>query len=148
QENKAMRWNFAIAAMLIGTGITTAKPPIPDRPASDYPQVIQQTADMVGDQQARQLAGAHGLQVLNLTWEDTGRFKNSAVGPNISDMTIQVQHAGGLTLMPVIRFPNFEDKSADIKPDKFFLLVGNEKGEELHRVSLTEYLGNIRKYLS
>src|SRR5262245_39728000 len=118
-----MRWNFVIAAMLMGAQITTAKPPSPPtRPASDYSQVIQQAASMVADQQAMQLAGRHGLQVLNLTWEDTGRFKNSAVGPNISDMTIQVQHAGGLTLMPVIRFPNFEDKSADIKPDKFFLL--------------------------
>jgi hypothetical protein len=31
------------------------------------------------------------LQILNLTWEDTARFKGSAVGPNISDMTIQVR---------------------------------------------------------
>ncbi|MGB3312503.1 MAG: hypothetical protein WBG32_17860 [Nodosilinea sp.] len=28
----------------------------------------------------------------NVTWEDTGRFYGSAVGPNISDMTIVVLH--------------------------------------------------------
>ena len=28
------------------------------------------------------------------------------------------------------------------------MLVGNEKGEQLHKVSLREYLGNIRKYLT
>jgi hypothetical protein len=59
-----------------------------------------------------------------------------------------VRHNGQATLMPVIRYPNFEDKSADIKPDKFFLLVGNEKGKDLERISLGEYLGNVRKYLT
>jgi hypothetical protein len=91
--------------------------------------------------------------VLNVTWEDTGRYKGSAVGPNISDMTIQVQHMDPKTekfqlfCMPVIRFPNFSDKSADLSPDKFQLLVGNEKGKALERVTLREFLGNFRKYL-
>ena len=58
-------------------------------------------------------ADKHKLQVLTLTWEDTGRFKNSAVGPNISDMTIQVQQTKPgtnevhLANMPVIRHDNF-----------------------------------------
>src|SRR5207302_985449 len=53
------------------------------------------------------------------------------------------------TCMPVIRFPNFEDKTGDVKMDKFSLLVGNQKkGEPLMRISLREYLGNPRKYLS
>jgi hypothetical protein len=119
-----------------------------------YRETVRKTAAMVSDAEAVKLAQKHGLQVLNLTWEDTGRFKNSAVGPNISDMTIQVQthdpatgqyHA---TCMPVIRFPNFEDKTGDVKTDKFSLLVGNEKGKPPLRVSLKEYLGNPRKYLS
>ncbi len=50
--------------------------------------------------------------------------------------------------MPVIRYPNFSDLTADISPDDFFLLVGNEEGEDLQPVSLREYLGNIRNYLS
>jgi hypothetical protein len=32
-----------------------------------------------------------GLQLLNVLWEDTGRWEGSSVGPNISDVTIEVQ---------------------------------------------------------
>jgi hypothetical protein len=119
-----------------------------------YREAIRRTADMVWDDDAQRLAAAHGLHIVNVTWEDTGRYYGSAVGPNISDVTIQVgyQHSGReefeLTLMPVIRYPNFSDLSADISPDDFFLLVGNERGEDLHRVSLTEYLRDFRRYLS
>src|SRR5262249_47040389 len=94
------------------------------------------------------------LQVLHLTWEDTGRFKDSAVGPNISDMTIQVQQLdpdtekARVVCMPVIRFPNFEDRSGDVALDKFLLRVGNEKGDKLKTISLGQYLGNFRKSLS
>jgi hypothetical protein len=69
-------------------------------------------------------------------------------------MTIQVQHRNPrteqyeLTLMPVIRYPNFSDLTADISPDDFHLLVGNESGEDLQRVSLTEYLSRLPRYLS
>ncbi len=97
-----------------------------------YRTVVGKTARMVGDANARKLAGRHGLQVLNVTWEDTGRYKGSCVGPNISDMTIQVQQRDprtgkySLTCMPVIRFPNFSDKTGDISPESFCLLVGNQ----------------------
>jgi hypothetical protein len=109
---------------------------------------------MVWDEEALRLAQEYGLDLINLTWEDTGRYYGSAVGPNISDLTIQVQHglAGSrdcaLTLMPVIRHPNFSDLTADIDPDDFYLLVGNERGDELERITLTEYLDNFRRYLS
>ena len=33
-----------------------------------------------------------------------------------------------LTPMPVIRYPNFTDITADIAPEDFSLLVGNEQG--------------------
>jgi hypothetical protein len=119
-----------------------------------YRTAIAQTAAMYGNGSAQSIAQKHGLQILSVTWEDTGRYKGSSVGPNISDMTIQVQtrnDATGkyeLTCMPVIRYPNFEDKSGDISPDKFYLLVGNQKGKKLNRITLTEYLKNIRSYLS
>jgi hypothetical protein len=124
------------------------------RAFEEYKQAIAKTAGMVGDQEVQKLAQKYGLQALNLTWEDTGRYKNSAVGPNISDMTIQVKQKDPRTgqelrtCMPVIRFPNFEDKSADLDPAKFFLLTGNEKGRDLNRVDLREFLGNVRKYLA
>jgi len=118
-----------------------------------YRDVIQQTAGMRHDSEAQRLAGQYGLQILDLTWEDTGRYKNSSVGPNISDMTIQVQQRDpatgqyALTCMPVIRFPNFSDRTGDVPLDKFYLLAGNEKGRRLTRVTLREFLSNTRKYL-
>ena len=118
-----------------------------------YSNVIQKTASMVSNSAAQRLADNFGLDILNVTWEDTGRYKNSAVGPNISDMTIQVQQRDpetgqyNLSLMPVIRKPNFSDETADIDLDKFFVLVGNEKGNDLERVSLKELLGDLRSYL-
>jgi hypothetical protein len=120
----------------------------------EYVQAIENTAGMVWNEGAIALASKYGLNILNVTWEDTGRYQNSSVGPNISDVTIQVQHQDPntreprLTLMPVIRFPNFTDKTADISLDKFYLLVGNEDGAGLHKVTLEEYLGNFRRYLS
>lgn len=123
------------------------------RQYQDYKEVIQKTLNMVYDPVARELTQRYGLTILNLTWEDTGRYKDSCVGPNISDMTIQIQQKDpatgnyNLTCMPVIRYPNFSDKTGDISPDKFYLLVGNEKGKNLKRITLREFLGNIRKYL-
>lgn len=112
-----------------------------------YQEVVADTAAMVSNPAATKAANSHGLQILNLTWEDTGRYANSSVGPNISDMTLQVIDGDRLTLMPVIRFPNFEDKTADLRPDDFNLLVGNEDGRELHKVNLRQYLGHFREYL-
>ena len=112
-----------------------------------YKEVVADTAAMVGDAHAQKAASGHGLEILNLTWEDTGRYANSSVGPNISDMTLQVIDGDRLTLMPVIRFPNFEDKSADLRPENFNLLVGNEDGRNLHKVNLRQYLGHFREYL-
>lgn len=119
-----------------------------------YLQTIRQTAAMVGDRQAQSLAQRMGLNILNLTWEDTGRYKNSAVGPNISDMTIQVgaedprTRRFSVACMPVIRFPNFSDKTADIDPRDFTLLVGNEKGRKLQRISLYDFLKEPTNFLS
>ena len=127
-----------------------------DRPVgtSAYLDVINRTTNMVFDDRAQSLVQRFGLSLLNLTWEDTGRFQNSAVGPNISDMTIQVQSYDTATdsyqlhLMPVIRYANFEDRSADILLSKISLLVGNEKGKDtLEKVPLRSILANLRDYL-
>jgi len=118
-----------------------------------YLQVINNTAGMVSNDRARQLVQKYGLNIQNVTWEDTGRFKGSSVGPNISDMTIQVQqmYPGSQnyssTYMPVIRYDNFSDKTADISPDQFYLLAGNENGKSLKPVTLKEFLKDITKYL-
>lgn len=139
------------------------QPTMPNQPQSpdprdlvtyyNYNEVIRKTMRMVRDPNAQKMAQRQDLNILDITWEDTGRYKGSSVGPNISDMTIQVQQMNPktrqyeLSLMPVIRHPNFADKTADIPLDRFYLLVGNEKGQGLQRVSLKEFLGDVRKYL-
>ncbi|MEO7096700.1 MAG: hypothetical protein ABI175_25810 [Polyangiales bacterium] len=114
----------------------------------DHAKVIESTAQMTRSNPARALAKKHALDIVDLTWEDTGRFKGSSVGPNISDMTIQVADAGRVTCMPVIRHPNFSDKTADISIDDVKIRVGNERGAALKSVSLRDYLRNLRAYLS
>jgi hypothetical protein len=118
-----------------------------------YRKAVNDTAEMTSDQVSQRMVQEHGLNITNVTWEDTGRNKGSSVGPNISDMTIQVHVVDGEgkiapVAMPVIRYPNFEDKTADIQMDKLFVLVGNEKGVALKKVSLREYLGNFRNYMT
>ncbi len=49
--------------------------------------------------------------------------------------------------LPVIRSPNFEDLTWDIPMEKIPLVVGNEKGGNLHTVTLKQYLENFRNYL-
>ena len=71
------------------------------------------------------------LEILNVLWEDTGRWQGS-VGPNISDVTIEVEMAtrNGKTrtaLMPVMRHDNFTDKTGDVKIDKLMIPVGNQR---------------------
>lgn len=110
---------------------------------------IQRVEQMVWDSQVTAIAARHGLDVVNVTWEDTGRSKGSAVGPNISDMTIGVRDANGqLHPMPVLRFDNFSDVTADLDPDSFWLRVGNERGRSLRSVSLAEVLQDTRSFLS
>ena len=36
----------------------------------------------------------------------------------------------------------------DIDPDKFFLLVGNEDGEPLRKITLTQFLGDPKAYMT
>ncbi|HSD89053.1 MAG TPA: hypothetical protein VLB44_16105 [Kofleriaceae bacterium] len=128
---------------------TSTKPAAKPAPDGDHAAVIARTAQMVHSEKARALAREHGLEVLDLTWEDTGRFKGSCVGPNISDMTIQVaQSDRSITCMPVIRYPNFSDKTADVSIDDVCVRVGNERGTQLKSVSLREYLRDLRSHLS
>ncbi len=148
---------------LVATSTTPAIADDPDpaklrRDGAAYARVVARVSQMVEDEQAISFARVRGLDVINVTWEDTGRYENSSVGPNISDMTIQVSRPifkkdgtttrSAQTLMPVIRFPNFTDKTGDVSMDKLSILVGNELGQPLKPVSLRTYLGNFRQYLS
>ena len=127
---------------------------LPVAARADYDRIVERVSSMVGDEGLQRAVGARGLALQNVSWEDTGRAEGSALGPNISDLTLQVRRRtddGQLvsTLMPVIRFPNFEDRTGDIPIDRFFVRVGNERrGGELHNVKLTEMLGHLREFAS
>jgi len=120
----------------------------------DYIAAIDAAESIVWNEEVIRLAAEHGLDVVNVAWEDTGRYDDSSVGPNISDVTIQVarpipgseEHT--LALMPVIRHPNFSDRTGDVPIGEFLVPVGNQSGDELRPITLEEYLGNIGDYLS
>jgi hypothetical protein len=118
-----------------------------------YPEMVSRVAGMVSDREAQALASRHGMQLLNVLWEDTGRWQGSAVGPNISDVTIEVvseeRPGRPLALMPVLRFPNFSDRTADVRLDRVYLQVGNEReGGRPEVVSLRDFLETPGRWLS
>ncbi|TVR03483.1 MAG: hypothetical protein EA398_05005 [Deltaproteobacteria bacterium] len=125
------------------------------RPAPPpFSEVIRRVTAMPGDADLRRRANLRGLNVLNVLWEDTGRSAGSALGPNISDVTLQVFDGGSGNrrqshLLPVLRFPNFTDRTADIPLDHFQVRVGNHRGGgSLRTASLREVLEDIRPFLS
>ena len=120
-------------------------PPASASTWADFSGTIQRVEQMVWDSRVTSLADRYGLDVLNVTWEDTGRYKGSAVGPNISDMTIGVRDgANQLHPMPVLRFDNFTDVTADVDSDSFWVRVGNERGLAPRPISLSNLLQNTR----
>lgn len=114
----------------------------------DFRSTISRVEQMVWDSSIQSMVQRQGLNVVNVTWEDTGRDKGSSVGPNISDMTIGIRDpSGALHPMPVVRFDNFSDKTADVSTSNFFLRVGNERGAALHNISLSQFLQSPTSYL-
>jgi len=108
---------------------------------------------MVGSARIQKLARRFGLGLVNVMWEDTGRYLGSSVGPNISDVTIEVEAEGKggakrRYLMPVLRFPNFTDKTGDVDIDKFFLRVGNHGDGSLQTITLRQLLKTPTRYMS
>jgi len=137
------------------TAESTTKLAKPARdPARVYHRMVQKVANMVNDERAYRVAQAFGLQLLDVMWEDTGRWEGSSVGPNISDVTIEVEGlADGKRhrtyLMPVMRHDNFTDKTADIRTDEIMIPVGNHQGGgELEVISLKDLLENPGEFLS
>jgi len=135
----------ALAALLTASAL--AAPATPPEP------VVERVAALVSDAEAQRLAAARGLQFVNVLWEDTGRFEGSSVGPNISDVTIEVVDGAGRgrrqALMPVLRFPNFADRTADVKLDKVWVRTGNQRdGAAEQVVTLRDLLASPERFLS
>ena len=120
---------------------------------AEYVGVMDQVAAMVSHPGIRERVGARGLSIVDVTWEDTGRAVGSSLGPNISDLTLQVRRRdpnGQFTdaLMPVIRVPNFTDRTGDVPADRFFVRVGNERGAGLETLPLAELLRDLGRFAS
>jgi hypothetical protein len=119
-----------------------------------YTQVVAKVAAMVSDGDLQQRVAARKLSVVNVMWEDTGRSQGSALGPNISDLTLQVRRRDengqfSASIMPVIRQPNFVDRTGDVPAERFFVRVGNEQpAGPLRSVPLTDVLRNIKAFAS
>jgi len=128
--------------------------PAAARADAKFERVVKSVANMVESERAYTLASQFRLNLLNVMWEDTGRWEGSSVGPNISDVTIEVEgyrkgKAHRSYLMPVLRYDNFTDKTADVKIDKIMIPVGNQRADgTLQLVSLQELLANPAQYMS
>ena len=151
--------------------------------ASQQKQVINKVKLMTHHKSnAKMYANKYKLDIVNVTWEDSARFKkyvhflqsnqnyiisnniiiicmsyNSSIwGPCISDMTLQVDNER----MPVIREPNYSDKTWDVKIEKIPIVIGNQclidddikndnnNGNNLQTISLKEYLCKFDKYMT
>ncbi|HEY7372603.1 MAG TPA: hypothetical protein VIF57_10625 [Polyangia bacterium] len=119
-----------------------------------YAHVVEKVAAMPEDDRATTLVNQTGLELLNVLWEDTGRWEGSSVGPNISDVTIEVQMDDGAgqtrtALMPVMRHANFTDKTGDVPIDKLMIPVGNhDEAGTLSYVSLRDFLAAPAQFMS
>ncbi len=119
--------------------------------SQEYGRVIAKVANMVSDSDLSRRVQRRQLSLVNVTWEDTGRAQNSSLGPNISDLTLQVRRRDPngqfeSSIMPVIRPPNFADRTGDVPSDRFFVRVGNEVGQNLRSVPLTDVLKNLKGF--
>src|SRR5689334_17341575 len=57
-----------------------------------YSSVVDKVVHMVDDPSVTDGAARRGLGVVNVMWEDTGRAQYSSIGPNITDLTLQVRY--------------------------------------------------------
>lgn len=155
----------ALAALLVlvsGPSLLHAGPPpgegailhrpVPPEPTS-HAEAIRRVTEMPRDNALQRSAQRLGLRIVNVLWEDTGRSAGSALGPNISDVTLQVFERNGARrrshLLPVLRFPNFTDRTADLNLDLFQVRAGNQTPRgTLRAVGLREVLSDIRPFLS
>ena len=119
----------------------------------EHEYTIQRVVNMTDDSALQERVASRGLRVVDVAWEDTGRSIGSSLGPNITDLTLQVRTRSISgewldALMPVVRYPNFSDRTADVPADRFFLRVGNERGAPLSTISLLDALHDLRSIVS
>jgi len=119
--------------------------------SQEYQRVIAKVANMVSDPDLSSRVRRRQLSLVNVAYEDTGRAQGSVLGPNISDLSLQVRRRDPngqfeSSIMPVIRPPNFADRTGDVPSDRFFVRVGNERGQNLTSLPLTDVLKNLKGF--
>jgi hypothetical protein len=143
---------WGVGANNPGTTPGWGTPPPPPPPS--FGETIRRVMEMTDDWELRERAQRYGLDIVNVMWEDTGRYIGSSVGPNISDLTLQVREPfgrdqGRTHLLPVLRYPNYSDTSGDVRMEKIWVRVGNQHARsKVVAVPLSELLGNLRAYLA
>jgi hypothetical protein len=151
---KGKGWGIVAAPSEVSPNFPPINVPRTTVPVPSFADVIARVENMPNDQSLLNRARRYGLDVVNLTWEDTGRYEGSSVGPNISDLTLQVREPLGAGqdrthLLPVVRYPNYSDKTGDIAMNKIWIKVGNQSNRSTPvAVPLSEVLSNMRAYLS
>lgn len=124
--------------------------------SADNKEAVDEVVNIHKNNSLCNIARKYELDIQPISWEDTARFKNSCWGPNISDMTLSLSQGANKDerLLPMIRAPNFADKTSDMAIEKFSVTVGNERpssslsSSTVQRITLQDYLTNAPKYLS
>ncbi|AZL89691.1 hypothetical protein QKC54_gp1035 [Megavirus baoshan] len=105
--------------------------------------IVNNISKLTNNNGVKQKLADYNLNISNVAWEDTSRFKNSCSGSNISDLTLKV----GDKRMPIIRGTNFTDVTVDLQKNKLpKLVIGNQNGTSIMKVTLEEYLKNFHEY--
>ena len=114
--------------------------------SSSRTSIIDTIASIVNNSQLQAAAQRYGLNINTITWEDMGRCKGSSYGPAISDVSLRLAKSN--RNLPIIRNPNFADKTADMPIGKFNVTVGNETSDaSLKSISLKSFLENADGHL-
>lgn len=122
-------------------------------------EFIEAVANLDRNAVVRERLSKSKYTISRLVWEDTSRTKGSCWGKNISDMTLVLAY--NKTLLPMIRWSNFEDVTYDVLTDVFKLPVfdpalpraeGKADNQEIvpppNKVTtLSDFLQNITTYV-
>ncbi|BCS83399.1 hypothetical protein QLL95_gp0724 [Cotonvirus japonicus] len=111
--------------------------------SNDHQNLEDKVASLATNSELKRQLNDHSLNISTVAWEDTSRFMNSSYGSNISDLTLKTNSKR----MPIIRSNNFTDTTVDLSSHKLpKLVVGNQNGTSLMKVTLDEYLKNFHEY--
>lgn len=138
--------------------------PTPDRPdtslvcekalsSPEYISVVSELATLDRNRSVSAFLMGLGLDISMVSWQDTGRHRNSAGGSNISDarlIALTATERGQIQthVMPIIRLPNFEDKTVDVDLSEVTIPMGNAWGVKPFGVSLKTVLERLSTFTS